>query len=192
MPTLKALQKGLPMQRVTAAPNVSSGIHVRRLLSVIALLLLSAAIVPDAEAKSFRVTLTKPGVAKPTTADCATSGPGVRRLRCRLYRTGALPGSRCDSGRAVYTMTIARRGRPRPGFTCIRKASRRLPRLGVGERFRSGPFVCRHLRVASLDQTTPWPKLTGGHEGRLRCRRGSGPAGFSYDVDGSVTTGHLG
>ena len=64
--------------------------------------------------------------------------------------------------------------------------SRRLPLLRLGERFRSGPFVCRHLSVPSLDRSTPWPKPTGGREGRLRGRRG-GPAGFSFDVHSCVT-----
>lgn len=153
----------------------------------LALLLLTTVGASGAEAKSFQVTLAKEGVIQRATAECTTSGLRDRRLTCLTYGTALPRGARCNVGRAVRTMTLTSRGRPRPGFTCIRQASRRLPRLRVGERFRSGPFVCRHLWVKSLDGSVPWPKLTGGREGRLRCRRGSGPAGFSFNADASVT-----
>ena len=137
-------------------------------------------------ARSFRVTVAKEGVPPRATADCSTSGPSVQRLTCRFQGVGSLGRPPCDTGRRVYTITLTRRGRPRPGFTCVRAMPRGLRQLHLGERFRSGPFGCRHLSVPSLDPTLPWPSLTGGREGRFRCRRGTGPAGFSLDAYGGT------
>lgn len=150
--------------------------HVRRSLSVIALLLVAAATAAGAEAKSFRATLAKEGVVQRATAECTTSGRGAGRLTCLLYGARLPRGARCDFGGAIATMTMTLRGRPRRAFTCIDEAFHRQPRLRAGKRFRSGPFVCRHLSV----------RRDGGREGLLRCRRGAGP-GFSFDARGSVS-----
>lgn len=148
---------------------------MRRSPWVLASLLSIAAVAPNAQAKSFRTELFKEGVVQRAAVECTTSGPGVGRLTCLLYAAKLPDGARCDFGGAVTTMTIVRRGRARKSFVCIDEAFHGQPRLRPGRRFRSGPFVCRHLSMTR----------DGEREGLLRCRRGSGP-GFSFDARGHV------
>ena len=174
------------MPRLTSRLTMLNHTDARRLLCLAALVLPCAFTVSGAEAKSFGVTVTKQGLKPRAMADCTTFGAGVQRLTCRFYSIGSLGRPPCATGRRVYTITLTRRGRPRTGVSCVGAKPRGLRVLRLGERFRSGPFVCRHLSVPSLDQTVPWPRLTGGREGRFRCRRGTGGAGFSLDAYGGT------
>ena len=141
------------MQRLTATLVVRSQIRAVRLLILAALaqLLPCALAVPTAAAESFWVTVAQGGSA--AGLDCRLQH--VRAGRPAAHLPVLPPESTARSalrtGRAVYTITLTRRGRPRPGFSCVRAVPRGLRRLRLGERFRSGPFVCRHLSVPSLD-----------------------------------------
>lgn len=167
--------RSTPIQPRSASVAHGSLACMRRSLTVAVLLVLAGAAASNAEARSFRAELFKEGVVQRATAECTTSGPGAGRLTCLLYGAKLPKEAGCTFGGAIPTMTMTRGGRARRGFVCIDEAFHGQPKLRGGRRFRSGPFVCRHLSV----------RRDGEREGLLRCRRGAGP-GFSFDARGAV------